>query len=344
MPAKLEAIADFIMLKAAGGTLTEAEISAIRAAAPPPEGTRNGAVAVLPMFGVLRNRTNLLAEMSGGTSVEMLSKQFASLVADPNVSAIVLDIDSPGGSVAGIPEFAAQIAAARDVKPVVAVANTLAASAAYWLGSAASEFVATASAEVGSIGALMVHEDVSAQDAMLGVKTTIISAGKFKTEGNPYEALSDEAHASLQARVDEAYGQFTADVAKYRGVDASAVRGAQYGDGRVLSAKNALKSGMIDRIATLDETVARLLRPQGRGALGRRAEMGTAPTFTWTGFGQPDPAVDAIAARLDAIEARFTPPSDPEPEPEREPVATGLVLDIDAIATLIGERMKEGHA
>ena len=324
LPGKLEAIADFIALKAQGGTLTEAEISAIRAAAPPMQGQREGAIAVMPVFGTLRNRLNLMTEMSGGTSVELMSKQFAALVRNPDVSAIILDIDSPGGAVSGIPEFAAQIFAARDVKPVIAVADTLAASAAYWLGTAASEFVAAPSAEVGSVGALMVHEDVSGAMEQEGRKVTLIYAGKHKVEGNPYEPLGDEAAAALQERVDAAYERFTADVARFRGVSVEIVRGERFGAGRVLSADRALQAGMVDGIATLDETIDRLMRPQGRAPLSRRAEA--------------DPIdLSAVLDRLDRIEARL-PEQSTQPDAESPP---RLEVDIDAVAAELGKFLKE---
>ena len=335
-PSKLEAIAAFIFLKASGGTLSETEIAALRAAAPPPAGgMTDGAVAVLPIFGVLRNRANLLTDISGGTSVEMLSRQFASLVDDPRISAIVLDIDSPGGSVSGIPEFATQIHAARAVKPVVAVANTLAASAAYWLGAAASEFVAAPSAMVGSVGALMVHEDQSAADEKEGRKVTFISAGQYKTEGNPHEPLGDDARAALQSLVDDAYAQFTGDVARFRGVSLEAVQGKPYGAGRVLTARNALASGMVDRVEVIDAAVHRMMSPDGRAQLMRSSRRAVSEYDA--PHAGPDVDQLRIAARLDAIEARLS-----VYESTSEPEAAGLeAIDIEAIAAAFGEHLKE---
>lgn len=328
LPSKLEAIAEFITLKAQGGTLTDAEIAAIRADAPPVEGRRSGAIAVLPIFGTLHNRANMITEASGGTSVEMLSRQFGAFVTDPDVAAIVLDIDSPGGSVAGISEFAEKIHAARDVKPVVAVANTLAVSAAYWLGSAATELIAAPSAMVGSIGALMVHEDHSAEAEKAGVSVSFIHAGKYKVEGNPYEPLGDDARAFLQARVDEAYADFTGDVARFRGANLQDVQGAAYGEGRVLTARKAIKTGMVDRIETLDAVLARLMKPQGRGALRRepRSEYGLDP-------------MAAVIERLDRIEALLPQPT---AETTPEPVADEpeLVIDPEALATAVAEILK----
>lgn len=272
-PTKLEAIADFIALKASGGTLTDAEIEALTVAAPPRDqratGGDGGSVAILPVFGTISYRMNALSAMSGGTSAQLLRQQFAALVRDPGIAAIVLDIDSPGGAAGGITELVADIFAARERKPVVAVANTDAASAAYWIGAAATEFVGTPSALVGSIGVWSMHVDASEHEAREGFKYTFISAGKDKVLGNSLEPLSDDGRAYIQQRVDEVYDTFTADVARFRGVSVEDARGPRFGEGRVISARRALRAGLIDRIATIEETVERLLRPQGRAALMR---------------------------------------------------------------------------
>jgi signal peptide peptidase SppA len=178
------------------------------------------------------------------------------MVADESVGAIVIDIDSPGGSVFGTPELADEILKARGAKPIIAVANSNADSAAYWIASAADEIVGTPSSMVGSIGVWTMHVDFSKMDERVGMKVTYVSAGKYKVEGNEYEPLGEEAQAALQARVDEYYGMFVAAVAKGRGVTASAVRNG-YGEGRVVTAKQALALGMIDRIGTLGQTLAR---------------------------------------------------------------------------------------
>ena len=180
-------------------------------------------------------------------------------LADETVSQILLDIDSPGGSVYGVGELAAEIYAARSAKPIVAVSNSLAASAAYWIGSAASEFYVTPGGEVGSIGVWQAHEDWSKALDEAGVKTTLISAGKFKVEGNPYEPLSQEARDFMQLRTDEYYSAFTKAVAKGRGVGIDAVRSGM-GQGRVLGADAALAENMVDGIATFDEVVKKMQR------------------------------------------------------------------------------------
>jgi len=211
-------------------------------------------VAVVPVMGVISHRANMLTEFSGGTSTEILAQDIRQLASDGSIETIVLDIDSEGGNVEGVPELWKTIYEARQKKTVVAVANAMAASAAYHIGSAATEFVATPSGSVGSIGVFHVHADESKAIEEAGIKLTITKAGK--TEGNPFEPLADEGKDFIQSRVDEAYSTFVRDVAKGRGVPVGDVRNG-YGEGRLLGAKEALDLGMIDRIATLDETIGR---------------------------------------------------------------------------------------
>ena len=167
-------------------------------------------------------------------------------------------MNSPGGQVGGIEELSKKIFDARGTKPIVAVANHLMASAAYWIGTAADEIVVTPSGEVGSIGVFAAHQDISAQLEKEGIKVSLIKAGKYKAEANPYEPLSEEARAAIQENVSDIYGSFVDAVARNRGVKSAAVR-TGFGEGRVVSAKQAIELGMADRIGTLDEVINQLL-------------------------------------------------------------------------------------
>jgi signal peptide peptidase SppA len=220
------------------------------------EDSTGGAVAVLPLFGVMMQRVSGLAEMSGATSTEKFKTEFRKLVNNAAVKSIIIDVDSPGGSVYGTDELASEIRAAASKKTVVAVADSLMASAAYYASSGASEIVASPSSEVGSIGVLAVHYDYSEQAAMEGVKPTLIKAGKFKAEGHPDFPLGDEAEQHIQEEVDRYYGMFLKAVSAGRGVSVERVRSG-FGEGRVFGAQEALRAGMVDRVATLDETIAR---------------------------------------------------------------------------------------
>lgn len=216
-------------------------------------------IAVLPLYGVVTQRGNMIDDISGpgSTSTQQFTSALRLVLADDTVGQILIDIDSPGGSVYGVAELASEIVKARAQKPVVVVANSLAASAAYWIGCSASEFYVTPGGEVGSIGVWQAHFDYSKALEEEGVKTTLISAGKFKVEGNPYVPLDPEAQAFMQSRVDDYYNAFIQAVAVGRGVTVDDVRNGM-GEGRVLGADAALAQRMVDGIASFDDVLARM--------------------------------------------------------------------------------------
>ena len=218
-----------------------------------------GGIAVIPIYGVITQRGNMVDDVSGPgmVSTQIVTQMLRQAVADDAVSQILLDIDSPGGSVYGVSELGDAILSARAQKPVVAIANSLAASAAYWIGSQASEFYVTSGGEVGSIGVWQAHQDYSKAMDEAGVKTTLISAGKFKVEGNPYAPLDEEAQGFMQSRVDDYYASFTKAVAKGRGVPITQVRDGM-GQGRVLGADAALAQNMVDGIASFDQVLSKM--------------------------------------------------------------------------------------
>jgi signal peptide peptidase SppA len=234
-----------------------------------------GRVAVVPVMGVLAQRMGMMQAMSGGTSTESLGATIDNLTADRGVKAILLNIDSPGGSVFGIQELADKILQARSEKRIVAVANSTAASAAYWLASCCSEIVCTLGGQVGSVGVIAAHTDESKAEEAAGVKTTYISRGAYKAEG--YSPLTDAAQAAIQSQVDAIYGTFIKTIAKGRGVTENKVE-KDFGQGRVVLAKPALEAGMIDRVATLEATLRRLGGDESARAARERtaqlAEMG----------------------------------------------------------------------
>lgn len=232
---------------------------------------RGGSVAVIPFHGMCMHRTSWF-----GTSLERLAANVAEAAADKSVQAIVLDVDSPGGLVNWVPEAAAVVREARAAKPVVAVADTLAASAAYWVASQADEILVTPSGEAGSVGVYGMHVDMSKALEGAGFKVTLISAGKYKTEGNPFEPLSDDAASAWQADVDRVYDQFVKDVARGRGVAVETVRRG-YGEGRVVGAKAAVDLGMANTVGTLSDAIRRAgtlaaQRRQGPAAAQAAAE------------------------------------------------------------------------
>lgn len=221
-----------------------------------------GAIAVLPLYGAIFQRANMITDYSGGTSAQEFSAALRDALADETVGAILIDIDSPGGSVYGCQELFDEIYGARNAKPIAAIANSLCASAAYYIGCAASQVYVTPSGEVGSIGVWTAHEDWSKYMENAGVKTTLISAGKYKTEGNPYGPMDGDALAFMQTRIDDYYGAFTRAVAKGRAAPIDSVRGGM-GQGRVLGAKDALEQKMVDGIATFGEVLKNMARQVG---------------------------------------------------------------------------------
>jgi signal peptide peptidase SppA len=207
-----------------------------------------------------------------------LSKAFRTAVNTPDVGTIVFDIDSPGGSTSGIAEVAEEIFKARGQKKMIAVSNTLMASAAYWIGSAADEIVVSPSSATGSIGVYTVHVDFSKQNEMLGVNPTYITAGKYKAETNEDQPLSSEAEAYLQSIVDDYYSLFAGAVAKHRSVNKSDVANG-FGQGRVVTAKKAVELGMADRVATLSQVLEKLgvgLQTNGRNLAVERKRIALA--------------------------------------------------------------------
>jgi HK97 family phage major capsid protein len=270
----------FLEFRAAGGLLTRDEIQARFGDRPKPvPTTKAGGIQVLPLCGVIAQRMNLMTEYSGGTSTEQFADSFDAAMADASVGTIVLDCDSPGGAVEGTPELAARIYKARGKgKKLIAVANPLMASAAYWIGSACDEIVAAPSAiGVGSIGVFCVHFDESGYDELQGFKFTVVKAGRFKAEGNPYEPLDPDALAAMQSTVNDFYSQFAGAVAKHRGVSAKDVQNG-YGEGRALTAKQALAAGLVDRIDTLEGVLTKL-GATNIGASGRPRNLAAVNPF-----------------------------------------------------------------
>lgn len=276
----------------------------------------SGAVAVLPLTGVLTPHGSLLSMLFGGSSGGLTDfrENFRDAVTSPDVGAIVLDIDSPGGLHSLVPETAAEIRDARGSKPIIAVANTMAASGAYWIGAQADEFVVTPSGDVGSVGVYMLHEDWSGWNEKEGIRPTYIHAAKYKVEGNMDEPLDDEAKAYMQAEVDSIYTEFLEAVAEGRGTTVDQVR-ASYGEGRTLRATDALTAGMVDRIDTVEAVIGGLLVPDstGRAAAmaGRHASI-VRPTPR--AEAQP-PVVPETAPAADPAPAPAAPTVVPAPDP-----------------------------
>ena len=212
-------------------------------------------VAVISAMGGLVHRTKLAADSSLLIGYNDLAADVEDALGKADVHAIALVMDSPGGEVAGAFELAERIYAARGRKPMVAVADGMAASAAYLAASAADEVVLTPTSYVGSIGVVMRHVDFSRALANDGITVSHIFAGEHKIDGNPYQPLPDAVRAALQADIEGLYQMFVQAVAKHRGMDEQAVRDTRAGVYRGVA---AVAARLADRIGTVDAVVAEL--------------------------------------------------------------------------------------
>lgn len=242
----------------------------------------DGGVTVINLRGVITPYSSLLSLLlfGSGAGLNVFRANLRAALANDDVSTIVLNIDSPGGRGDLVSETADEIAAAG--KPIIAVANTLCASAAYWIAAAADEVIVTPSGYVGSVGAYRLHEDWSGFNEQMGIDPTYVYAGEYKVEGNIDNPLSAEARQAWQEDIDDCYAMFVNAVAKGRGVKASVVK-SDYGQGRVVRAKNALAAGMVDRVATLEQTLGRVMdKPSRRGPQARSAPVDESQSATRT--------------------------------------------------------------
>ncbi len=270
---KLGAICEVLTLRGSGVRLEPSEIAA--RIGPPRSGQTTAVgsqVALIRVWGTMAPHVGMLDNASGGVDTRSVIAAVQAAALDAGVGTIVLDFDTPGGAVSGVPELAEAIYAARRSKPVIGVANYSACSAGYWCLAACSQAVASPSARVGSQGVLYVHENRAAANAKAGVEFEYVVAGEFKAEGNPDGPLTDTARAHIQARVQKINSQFVSALARYRGTTAQHIE-THYGQGRTLMADEALAVGMIDRIATLQDVLAEL-GAAPRGAEARAAHNG----------------------------------------------------------------------
>lgn len=273
------------------GTLPQAALPSPRPVASPTPG-----IAILPIHGSLVRRTLGMEAESGLLSYQAIQSGLAAALADPNVAGILLDVDSPGGEAGGVFDLADRIAAAAKVKPIWAIANESAFSAAYALASAASRLVVTRTSGIGSVGVIAMHIDQSGMDAKAGLQYTPIVAGAHKNDLSPHTAITDEARAMLQAEVDRLYGLFIDTVASHGRLTADALRATEAG---LYFGDAAVAAGLADAVATFDDTLAEMadfLTPRTVQRLAAaRTEVVVLPTSCSekdTPMTQPEPHTD----------------------------------------------------
>lgn len=211
-------------------------------------------IAVLPIVGSLIRRGTWLDAECGLMSYDLIRDATAEILTDSSVRGLMLEIDSGGGEASGCFDCAEFIyeASASAGKPVWAHANEQACSAAYAIAAAADRIFVARTAEVGSIGVVAAHVDMSGQDKMDGLKWTYIKAGDYKTDGNPHESLTDDVHGRVQADVNNLMDMFAAQTSQFRGMTEQKIRATQAG---IYRGALAVESGLADDLATLDEAL-----------------------------------------------------------------------------------------
>jgi signal peptide peptidase SppA len=253
-------------------------------------------VAIIELNGPLMKMTS---SFSGGSSTVIARQQLRAALRDDKVSSILMWIDSPGGTVSGTVDLADDVAEAAKLKPVYAFIEDTGASAAYWIASQASKVFANPTAVIGSIGAFMVVRDVSRAAENAGIRTHVISTGPYKGAGVPGAEVTDTQLADWQRLMDEVTGQFTAAIAKGRGMAEVSVKALA--DGRVHIGPGAHRLGLIDGVQTFDQTLQQL-RLAGQKSPSKKRNSPMASDETTTVTAPVTPVAPSVASFAD-IEA-----------------------------------------
>lgn len=225
-------------------------------------------VAVLPITGVLGKDLGLFDRLFGGTDTREAGQVFDSMIADPNVTAVVLRIDSPGGTVDGTQDLAQKIFNARGSKPIVSFVDGDMMSAAFWIGAAADRvLISNKTAHVGSVGVRMTLMDQSKFNEQMGVKVTNIVTGRWKAAGSPHQPLSADEKNMFQSMVDTLMGVFVVDLAEFMNTTPEAIM-ENLGDARILIGQQAIDQGVVDGVSTLDALIKELSQGGGDSLAG----------------------------------------------------------------------------
>jgi len=309
-------------------------------------------VAVVPVVGELVHRASYLDARSGLTNYQSLADMVAEALADGGIRGVLLDVDSWGGEADGCLDLAERWSAYRGLKPLIAVANAKAASAAYALAAACDRVLLGPDGRVGSIGVVAYHTDLSGALDQAGIKVTCLYAGAHKVDGTNSQPLSDQARNAFQRDIDAQYGRFVAVVAAARGLSEAAVRATE---AAVLRGDDAISAGLADdatligcagRFTTLEEVLA--IMTERSAPSGARLAPATVPA-TGTGA-EPAPPTASAAAPVTTAPA-------PVPEPPAAPLAIaaacaeagfpGLTLGLlqrGAALSVVHQRIAEAKA
>ena len=337
---KLEVILGVVARKLAGDTL----------ATPPPANVDTGmtgglhvqdGIAVLPVLGTLVRRASYIGAASGLTSYHDIEAMAEAAFADPMVKAVLLEIDSSGGEAGGVFDLAQRLRqlAQTSGKPLWAIADEAALSAAYAIAAAADRLWLTRTAEVGSIGVVAVHVDESVADAKAGLNYTFLHAGAHKVDGHPHAPLPAPVAADIQADIEQLHEQFIALVAGFRRVTVDAIRDTE---ARVYRGEAALQAGLADQIGTRAEAITALQRQlamsAGRSLRNQAAALSAARTIPRSQLSQQEISMNdqSTVSPVDNTQENTTPNAAPAPvQPPQTPP-----LDEAAITAQVEQRLR----
>ena len=234
--------------------------------------SKQGNIGVISISGTLyASAPDWAKAFFGVTDYPMIRQALVDAARDPDIRGILLDINSPGGAVSGVSDVSALVSRINNgIKPVVSYTSGMMASAAYWIGAAASQVYAGSASEVGSVGVIARHMEHSKALEKEGVTVTTVRSGPYKQAVNPYEPLTALAHQDLQSKVDYMYGLFLADVASARNVPLS-IADSKFGQGRVFLGQQAVDSGLIDGLATYEEALDKVLKMSAQSVDKRKS-------------------------------------------------------------------------
>jgi len=288
--------------------------------------TQNG-IAVISVCGILTHKSDGIMDwLFGDSSYEDIRAQFQAALADPNVSQIIFDVDSPGGEISGLFDLVDEIFNARGIKPIFGIGNETALSAAYAILSACEKIYLSRTATVGSVGVIMEHCDQSKFDERIGDKYTPIFAGARKNDFDPHSPLTPEALKAAQERVNTAYELFVKTVARNRGISPQAVRDTE---AALYFGKNAVDIGFADSVVSKAKAVSEISKTKRKGgsnmnlkelldalrALGKDipaelitalSEMGFVPKAGGEGIFMSVANIEAIAAAIGLKKEQLT--------------------------------------
>lgn len=338
---KLEVILGVVARKLAGDAL----------ATPPPAKVDAGmagglqvqdGIAVLPVLGTLVRRASYIGAASGLTSYHDIEAMAEQAFADPEVRAVLLEIDSSGGEAGGVFDLAQRLRALSQTsgKPLWAIADEAALSAAYAIATAADRIWLTRTAEVGSIGVVAVHVDESVADAKAGMTYTFLHAGAHKVDGHPHAPLPAPVAADIQVDIEQLHAQFIAQVAGFRRLSVDAIRDTE---ARVYRGEAALQAGLADQIGTRAEAITALQRQlamsAGRSLRNKAAALSAARTPPRSQLSQQENSMNDhnLVTSVDDTQENATPITAPTPAQSPQ---TPPPLDEAAITAQVEQRLR----